>query len=888
MNKLRRKKLSVPVAEYSLCFLIFAVFCVLSFFWIDGKSMMDQVDGTFGHYSCFVSSGRLIRTFLKNIFVDHVFEFPMWDMTIGMGADTIITYNPLATPLTCIFSALVPVEYSEYAFELIAVIRLYLAGLAFLFFVNGKGYKNTNAVAGALVYVFSSTMNIEFMQLSFSFTYILFPLLLLGADKVWKGQKSILYVLVLSYSTIQSYYFTYMMLILLVVYCVIRFICEEGRSVKKFFPLFERFVVLTLTSLSIGIGFILPNLLNLTKLNRLKSHFDIKLIDLEIFKRFFSYGFTCIQADGDALIGVSSFAFVAVVCLFVSRKKEPVIKWCTALCFISFAFPFICSMFNGFNYPSFRYIFALILCISYMVTVSFDSVKLFKGKVWYFSLALSVIYGAICFLFIDRYSTSSALSLIISVSLTGIINLFDRHLDRIRDKLYIAVIYISCVILGYSCFHVYLNHTMRDFGSLYDTVFVSDGMNIRKTINDKKYRSEIINADFADNIMNSSMASDVSGFDFYFNNQDQHIERYYTALEILGNPMEFSHTGFRCRCYTEIMNGCKYIVRSESNKTCIRAPYSYDLVENYGDYSLYRSNRGVSLVYFYDDVISNDTFMELNPLTRETNLMHSMVVEDPQKPEAAVVSDAVPVPYEIESYTDITVDGNKLIVENEDGGYITIKPGDIEPGQISLYLKGMRSSDVNNWHYRNAVALMGQDGKPVAIEYSAQYSTTYQYYFGNDDVVYSFEEIDEKIGSIELIILYPGTYYLDDIQIYSRPYTQMEQTLDTFYDHADMEDISYEYSGNHLNISATADTDRYLYIAVPFADGWKAKVDGNPVQIIRANIAFMAIPLTSGTHSIEMTYTTPNMYSGLCISAIGILLYAGYLIFEKKTGKRGS
>ena len=61
-----------------------------------------------------------------------------------------------------------------------------------------------------------------------------------------------------------------------------------------------------------------------------------------------------------------------------------------------------------------------------------------------------------------------------------------------------------------------------------------------------------------------------------------------------------------------------------------------------------------------------------------------------------------------------------------------------------------------------------------------------------------------------------------------------------------------------------------------------AKVDGTPVDIIRANTAFMAISLPAGTHSIEMTYVTPHIYSGWTISAIGIILFICYLVFEKK------
>ena len=665
---------------------------------------------------------------------------------------------------------------------------------------------------------------------------------------------------------------------------MIRFFCEEEHSLQKFSALFGKFVILSVIPFITGIGLILPALINLSQLNRLKNDFHIGIIDLEIAKRLFSYSFTCVSIGGDAWVGVSSFAVVAAICFVVSKKKNKITVWCLSLSFLSLLFPFIGSVFNGFNAPTSRHIFALILCISYLTTDAFDSIKEFKGKVWYISLGISIIFFSICFFFIDSYSALSAFSLLITVLFIGIINHFDSYIKKIREKLFFVVILISCAIIGYSCFYFYIGPTLTDAGSVYDTVFVQGGMNLRREVNDPRYRTDALNADFANNVMNSSMAAEIIGFDFYHSNQNQYVEDYYSSLAILGNPMGFSHTGFRARCYLEVLNACNYIARSEDNPACIKAPYSYDYVKTEGNYSLYKTNKGVSLIYFYDDIISNDSYMKLDPLDRETNLMYSMAVEVPQQQEAAIVSDAISVPFEIEAYKNISVDGNKIIVQ-EDGGMIKIRPGSAEAGQLSIYLSGLKSSDTD-YRYRNAVVLMDSDNKPIAADYSAQYNTEDGYYTGNDDVIFSFESVDKKTDTILLIFLNKGEYSLDDIRIYSRPYKMMDQTIDAFYEHADMDNITYDYSGNHLNISASADSDRYLYIAIPYSEGWHAKVDGETTDVIRANIAFMAIPLSSGTHIIEMTYTTPYFYVGLVLSAVGTVLFIGYMIFEKKKNTR--
>lgn len=875
----KKQKLSVPVLRYTLYFSVFAFFCLIIFVLINGSSLFDNADGLWQQYTYFISSGRILRNFFIRLFHDHVFEYPMWDMTIGMGSDMHIVFNPFSSPLICIISAFVPLRYSEYVFDLIIIFRLYLSGVAFIAFANEKGYRDMNAVAGAMVYVFSATTFVIFKQMGFSIVFIMFPLILLGADRIWNKKKALLYFIAVAYSTVASFYFTYMMIILLLIYCIIRFFCEPERKISRFFALLGRFSFFTVLSVFTGIGPVLPSLINLSKLSRLSQKFEIRILDLEIVRKFFSYCFTCISPGGDALFGVSSFVVVAAVCLFVSKKKSGTLKWCSALCLLSLAFPYVGSVLNGFNMVSYRYIFALILCLAFTVTVSFDQIQLFKGKVWYLSIGAAVIYTVICMIFIDAYAAVSGFSLLLSVLLAGIINLLKNLRKEMRETLYVTVILVSCILIGYTSINICIGHLLPR-GSLYEDLYVNGGMSTRISVNDKNYRTDTINPDFAGNIMNSSMAAAINGFDFYHSNQNQHIADYYSSLAVLGNPMGFSHTGFRGRCYAEIMNTCRYIVRYDGDRKCIRAPYSYEYVSTSGNYSLYKAGRGVSLAYFYDDVMPYDSYMKLDPLMRETNLMHYLVLDETGNTNTKAVTDLEEISYGHDVDHNITIDGKNVTVEGE-SGYISIKPSGIKKGQVSVLVTGLRSSDVSSI-YRNAVALINAEGKAISADYSAHHPSNSGYYTGDDDIVFSFENIDEEVDSIRLYFFTPGKYNLDGIRVYSRPAEKMEQTLVDFYSHADMDNVSYDYSGNRLNISVNSSSDRYLYVAMPFSEGWTAKVDGTPVKILRANVAFMAIPVNSGSHTIEMTYQTPYLLTGLMITAAGIVVIFCYTMIEKK------
>lgn len=64
-----------------------------------------------------------------------------------------------------------------------------------------------------------------------------------------------------------------------------------------------------------------------------------------------------------------------------------------------------------------------------------------------------------------------------------------------------------------------------------------------------------------------------------------------------------------------------------------------------------------------------------------------------------------------------------------------------------------------------------------------------------------------------------------------------------------------EYSDTALTIQASVTAENaYLIVTDAFYPNWEATVNGESVEIMRANIMFRAIPLTIGDHEIKMTY----------------------------------
>ena len=65
--------------------------------------------------------------------------------------------------------------------------------------------------------------------------------------------------------------------------------------------------------------------------------------------------------------------------------------------------------------------------------------------------------------------------------------------------------------------------------------------------------------------------------------------------------------------------------------------------------------------------------------------------------------------------------------------------------------------------------------------------------------------------------------------------------------------------------------DGFLYLSDTFFPGWKAYVDGKKAEIRKANIAFRAVFVEKGHHTVELIYSPASFWLGLVISVFGIL-----------------
>jgi uncharacterized membrane protein YfhO len=71
-------------------------------------------------------------------------------------------------------------------------------------------------------------------------------------------------------------------------------------------------------------------------------------------------------------------------------------------------------------------------------------------------------------------------------------------------------------------------------------------------------------------------------------------------------------------------------------------------------------------------------------------------------------------------------------------------------------------------------------------------------------------------------------------------------------------------------------------VADTYDPGWKATVDGRDAPLLRANLAFRAVPVDAGRHTVEMRYRPAAVVIGLAISGLTAMV-AGAALVARRT-----
>jgi hypothetical protein len=84
-----------------------------------------------------------------------------------------------------------------------------------------------------------------------------------------------------------------------------------------------------------------------------------------------------------------------------------------------------------------------------------------------------------------------------------------------------------------------------------------------------------------------------------------------------------------------------------------------------------------------------------------------------------------------------------------------------------------------------------------------------------------------------------------------------------------------------VRLSVERDAAGWLAALITAFPGWRATVDGRPVPLRRANVAFCAVPLARGEHEVVLEYRPASVRVGLAVSGLSLVLLVAPLALRR-------
>jgi hypothetical protein len=85
--------------------------------------------------------------------------------------------------------------------------------------------------------------------------------------------------------------------------------------------------------------------------------------------------------------------------------------------------------------------------------------------------------------------------------------------------------------------------------------------------------------------------------------------------------------------------------------------------------------------------------------------------------------------------------------------------------------------------------------------------------------------------------------------------------------------LTAESSGEE-RVEVEANASGYLVVRGSYARGWRARVDGVPAPVLRANGKHRAVAIPAGKHEVVLRYVAPGFAAGVAVSLVSLVAAA--------------
>lgn len=928
---------------FVLCAVVF--FALTLPFALEGRSLVWGIDGLYLYYTFFLEEGEWLRQIAASIMAGApVFPMYSFDAGMGADLLTMAS-SCFNDPFNLVSAFCPPeyAEYAYVALIFVRFFLVGVT-FSLYCFSRGKRKGPTMCGALCYMLSGYVLFWGIFRHPNFVNWAILLPLVFMGADKVFADRKPFLLILSMAGIFLFSVYFSYMTCLFLLAYCLIAYFAyPRERSVRDFFSLVVKIALCLVCSFAI-VGFSsVPMVESLLSMGRVGIERSIPLFQLPDFYLGLAsmlLGNVGVEGAGVLSQGVLPLGAVPVffvACFIASRRLIPSAE-CKAwllgflLCMIGASVAYVGSVMNGFGYSSNRWEVILGFVGAYMTVVAVPAAlrmdkRHLKAACGLVTFAL---VWAIAFFRFDKsgltvlVATSSAASFaILGLGLLGIRLMRRRMKEGKRLRFFSAAPkkawIVLVLLLTLANTSTYVAFYLCPWGSDYASQFVETGKALekRKSLDldaaiaeaGQEYR---IDRTAVDGGWNASLANGYRGIDFFSSFYNQPLDDFRYSLEIADDSRSHRFDGTQGRMALDGILGAKYYVSTPRNEW--KVPYGYkriDAVDGSAADSeryLYESDSVLPLAFIYDSVVAQNDYDRLTAVERQELLTESVVLFDPVQAQGVQELATEVKDVDLSAGNGVRIVGDRILVSEPDGE-LRVKVDGARDCESYLCFNGLTFESINlsrtkalydaesfDEAYRSTSnrtrfvpaktsgVTVKAGGRSCWFEVATSSSPNYS---GRENWSVNLGYSEDPVDEFTVVLAKPGIYYFDSIYAAFQLVEVVEQNIDELKSlggvavSLGINSMTFDVpSSDELEKSGQKDA-RYLFVSVPFSEGWSATVDGAPATVERANVGFMAVEVDGKAHQVVFRYVTPGLNVGLICTVVGVVSLCGIALFYR-------
>ena len=741
-----------------------------------------------------------------------------WDVGMGVNFSALYAYY-LASPVNWLLflcpKGLV-IEFMTYQI----VIKIGLCGLTMAYYLRKHCRTNDFGVAFfGIFYALSGYMAAYSWNIMWLDCIILFPLIVLGLERLVRDGKGMLYCLTLGLSILSNYYISIMTCIFMVLYFIALLVLDEEMHWEKFVGRGFQFAVYSLLSGGLAAVVLLPEIFALQMTasgdmsfpKTFSQYFPI----FDMIARHIGNVETEIGLDHwpNVYCGVAVLMFfiLYLLCKRVPAKEKAV--YCVMLLFFfaSFSFNILNFIWHGFHYPnslpcrqSYIYIF-LVLFVCYRAYMYLRETPwkhvtaAFAGAVVFVLLAQKLVTED-HFHFIVYYVAILFLALYL-----GAIALYQKG-----ERYYFPALFYALAVVS---IEAAVNTAVTSVTTTSRTAYTDDNAAVEELVdtlqpNDTFFRVEKVTR----KTKNDGAWMHFPSVSLFSSTANADLSALFKKLGCESSTNAYSITGGTP--LIDALFSVKYGLYSEKPEdTSMRTA----LGEQDGVW-LYQNNYTLPVGFYVAPDFEARWDLETgNPADAQNSL-----------------ADAVGAEQVLDLVLDTTTEGSDLTFTPETGGeyYAYVGNKKIEKVTATTWKGTKTFTNVD----RGYLLELGYCAAGEVVTLTAEDSKEEMW-----ADVYRFSE--NGLGSVAA-------------KLSAHPWNLTSWT-----------DTS-------LKGSISCDQEGWLFTSIPFDAGWKVLVDGKEQEPEKILDSFVGIWLSAGSHTVTLEYMPKGLIPGALISAASVLLLA--------------